>query len=116
MTTTDTKIELSILERTDLLSVFPAREGVITLNIFEDLKSKLKYTQPEIEEYEIDDCVFPDGKTGIKWNAKGVSSKKEFLFTKLEKDVLEKLFKKLDGEENFPYTLLEVYKKIGLKA
>ena len=63
-----TTLQLSLNERIDLQSVLPVKEGITTLIIIEDIKSKLKITQDEIVEFNIQDVQFPNGNTGIKWN------------------------------------------------
>ena len=107
-----TTLQLSLNERIDLQSVLPVKEGITTLIIIEDIKSKLKITQDEIVEFNIQDVQFPNGNTGIKWNEKGALSLKDVEFTKKEIDTIMNVFNKLDDSKEFPNSLINIYKKI----
>ena len=106
-----TTLQLSLNERIDLQSVLPVKEGITTLIIIEDIKSKLKITQDEIVEFNIQDVQFPNGNTGIKWNEKGALSLKDVEFTKKEIDTIMNVFNKLDDSKEFPNSLINIYKK-----
>ncbi len=83
-------MKLGIKDRIILPTILPKEGNFTTLVVKADLLDKIKITQEEIKEFEIESQA-----DSIKWNPEK-DKKKEFELTELEINLVKDCLKKLD--------------------
>jgi hypothetical protein len=103
-------MEITLKERLELLLNWPSKGTPVKLMILDEIKALINISKEEREEYDVKENISETGDVSITWNQKGLTAVKEI---KLSKDQAETLKETLDKMgENFPITLLELYKKL----
>lgn len=100
------------LERVFLAILLP-NEGSYEENIAKrELRKELDLTTKELEKYEFKSL--PNGKGGINYhvNELGGKDKKKIHLSKITKDMLKEVMKKLSEEKKLPEILMDVYPQI----
>lgn len=99
-------MKLNLKERLVIDGILPVEGNFITMVIKTDIANKLKTTQEEVKELEVE---FNNGL--IKWNiSKDVE--KEFDLTELESNLIKDSLKKLDDNGKLNDDTFLIYKKI----
>jgi len=106
------KINLSIQNRIILYGLLPKTGSPLFLMTVEDLTNKIKFSQTEINDYEIKDNI-KDEKVYTTWNELGLNYIIDIELSQNEIEVINKIIKDLG--ENFPIELLNIYKQLNTK-
>lgn len=103
-------MEITLRERLELLLNYPSKGTPLKLMILDEIKTLINISSEEREEYELKENISETGAYNVSWNQKGLNAVKEIELSKDQKDTLKEYLDKMG--ENFPSTLLELYKKL----
>jgi hypothetical protein len=96
---------LSIKERIVLAGILPERTSFTKHIIAEDIRKKVIVTQEEVAEINLHDA---EPGPGVVWDKE---IEKEVEFTKLELDLINEQFRKIDVEQSATKDMIDVYLK-----
>jgi hypothetical protein len=103
-------MEITLKERLELLLNWPSKGTPVRLMILDEIRTLINISKEEREEYEVKEVISEAGALSITWNQKGLTAVKEIELSKDQIDTLKDTLDKM--EENFPSSLLELYKKL----
>lgn len=101
------ELKLKLLERIQLMSLFPSSESVVKMVIYRDLKKKIILTQKEIVDYKVREVVSA-GNTTFSLDAKAADDSKNIQFTEVEILELRALLQDCSDNKKIPENLIDL--------
>lgn len=104
-------MEMKISERIALLGVLPQQGNAITLRIIRELQSRLSFTEEELEHYNIQNHVNPDGSARITWNPELTLEETDIPIGEAATGIIKEQLTKLNSQNQLHVTMLPLYEK-----
>jgi transcriptional/translational regulatory protein YebC/TACO1 len=98
-------IELNVGERLSILTILPQEGSFLTLRLIRELKNKLGLSADELKEFDVKQ---EDGS--IRWNAKGLETKK-ITFKEKEVELIANELKEIDKKKQLKDIHFSIYEK-----
>jgi len=105
------KVKLNISERIALLGVLPQQGNVITLRIIRELQSRLSFKEEELEHYNVQNHVNPDGSARVTWNPELSKEEKDVAIGESATGVIKEQLIKLNAQNRLHVSMLPLYEK-----
>jgi len=109
------KFGLTVGDRLNVGSLFPAEAGMLALATMRDISEKVRLTREERDYYElrdINECPHCKRPQSIKWDPDKEPVEKEFEFTSHEMRFLQLRIRILDDEERLQLPVLGLVDKV----
>jgi hypothetical protein len=110
-----TKKILYFQDRIILPSILPSKGKFEDLITAEDIITKCRISQEEIEEYDFKSNVSEQGYVSTQWNDKGANATFTYNFTDLEKALIKKQLENLNSKNELESSYMNLYKEFVLK-
>jgi len=92
------KVKLDIADRLNLLSILPAQGDILTIRKVDELRTKMVFTDKEIDKYKIKVVESGDGRVGYSWD-KELKYAVEFEIGEIAQNAIIKTLKQLDEDK-----------------